>query len=191
MRAKSKSVTIDGQSASLSWCQAASVTIRPLRLCTCGVPCLTRGRLCGLQFVLVLASAVIFTAVKITGTYHLCLQVYMSAFYTVSFQESGSLWTPTIYSFSCKSSICIYTAWHSRSCPNSSSLRYNDCLVIWTFVRLTATKFKPLIFCVGIHLFRCREHLHFHDFVWHTAYTFLYTTDLDFATLEMKSSIVV
>jgi hypothetical protein len=49
-------VTTDGQSASLSWCQAASgaydqilVTIRQLRVCLCGTPSLTTGRVCRLQ----------------------------------------------------------------------------------------------------------------------------------------------
>jgi hypothetical protein len=56
-------VTTDGQSASLSWCPAASEAW--------GAPP-TRGQVCRLQLVLVLATAVIRTAVKISGTY-LCL----------------------------------------------------------------------------------------------------------------------
>jgi hypothetical protein len=36
-------------------------------------------------------------------------------------------------------------AQYSRLCPISSSFHYNDSLVTWTVVCLTATKFKPLI----------------------------------------------
>jgi hypothetical protein len=68
----------DGQSANLSWCLATSgaqdqifVTVRQLRVCSCGAPTLTRGRACRLQTQLVLANAIIFTAVKISSTYHL------------------------------------------------------------------------------------------------------------------------
>jgi hypothetical protein len=48
-----------------------------------GAPSLTRRRVCRLQLLLTLASAVILKAVKISSTYHLCLQFYMSAFYIV------------------------------------------------------------------------------------------------------------
>jgi hypothetical protein len=37
-----------------------SITLTQLRVCWCGVSSLTRGRVCHLQFLLVLASAVIF-----------------------------------------------------------------------------------------------------------------------------------
>jgi hypothetical protein len=86
--------------------------------------------------------------------------------------ESASLWIPTVYNFTCNSNIhvcTIYTrtlavsAWHSRSCSNSCSSCYNGCLVTWTVLCLTAAMLKPL---VGLRLFRCREHLHFHDIVW-------------------------
>jgi hypothetical protein len=66
-----------------------------------GALSLMRGRICRLQLLLTLASAVIFTAVRISSTCHLYLQFYMSAFYKVSCEESRSLWTPTIYSFTC------------------------------------------------------------------------------------------
>jgi hypothetical protein len=59
-------VTTDGQSASLSWCQAPSVaqgqisvTVRQLRLSWGGAPSLKRGRACRLQLLLNLASAII------------------------------------------------------------------------------------------------------------------------------------
>jgi hypothetical protein len=52
-------VTTDGQSTSLSWCQAPSgkqdrifVTVRQLRVCWCGAPSLRRGRVCRLQLLL-------------------------------------------------------------------------------------------------------------------------------------------
>jgi hypothetical protein len=60
-----------------------------------------RRRVSRLQLLLTLASAVIFTDLKISSTCHLYLQFYMSAFYIVSCQESGSLWTHNIYSFTC------------------------------------------------------------------------------------------
>jgi hypothetical protein len=108
-------VTTDGQSASLSWCQAASgaqdqflVTVRQLRVCSCGAPSLTRRWVSRLQLLLVFASAVIFTVVKFSSAYNLYLQFYMSAFYIVSCQGSGSLWTSNIYSFTFNSSILVY-----------------------------------------------------------------------------------
>jgi hypothetical protein len=58
-------VTTDGQSVSLSWCQAPSgvqdqnfVTVRQLPVSSCGLPSLTRGRVCRLQLLLSLASEV-------------------------------------------------------------------------------------------------------------------------------------
>jgi hypothetical protein len=42
-----------------------------------------------------------------SSTCHLHLQFYMSAFYIVSCQESGSLWIPAIYNFTCNSSIYV------------------------------------------------------------------------------------
>jgi hypothetical protein len=59
-------VTTDSQCSSLSWCQPAFwaqdqifVTVRHFRVCCCGAPSLMRGRVCRLQLLLVLASAVI------------------------------------------------------------------------------------------------------------------------------------
>jgi hypothetical protein len=72
----------DGQSASLYWCQAVSgaqdqifVTIRQLQVSSCGAPSLTRERVS--STISAGASAVIFTAVKISSTCHLHLQFYM------------------------------------------------------------------------------------------------------------------
>jgi hypothetical protein len=59
-------VTTDCQSASLSWNKAPIwgydqifITVRQLHVCWCGVFCLSRGRVCRLQLLLALASAVI------------------------------------------------------------------------------------------------------------------------------------
>jgi hypothetical protein len=59
-------ITTDGQSASLSWCQAPSwaqdqifVTVRQLRIRWCGAPFLMRAGVCRLQLLLALAGAVI------------------------------------------------------------------------------------------------------------------------------------
>jgi hypothetical protein len=48
-----------------------------------------------------------FTAARIRSTCHLYLQFYMSAFYTFSCRESGSLGIPAIYSCTCNCSIYI------------------------------------------------------------------------------------
>jgi hypothetical protein len=59
-------VTTDGQSTSLSWCEAhiwaqdkIFITVRQLWVCWCGAPSVTRGWVCRLQLLLVLVSAVI------------------------------------------------------------------------------------------------------------------------------------
>jgi hypothetical protein len=58
-------------------------------------------------------------------------------------------------------------AQYSRFCPIFSSFRYNDSLVTWTAVCLTAAKFKPLIITMpGFALSNIAEHLRYHDFVW-------------------------
>jgi hypothetical protein len=46
------------------------------------------------------------------------------------------------------------------------SLCYNDSLVTWTVVSLTAPKFKPYILCVRLRLVLWSEHVRSHDFVW-------------------------
>jgi hypothetical protein len=53
-------LTTDGQSDGLSWCQAQDqifFTVRQLRICWCGAPSRTRGRVCLSQLLLALASA--------------------------------------------------------------------------------------------------------------------------------------
>jgi hypothetical protein len=44
-----------------------------------------------------------------------------------------------------------------------SSFRYNSSLVTWTVVCLTAAKFKPLTFSVGLRFVQYSEHFHCHD----------------------------
>jgi hypothetical protein len=60
--------------------------------CRYGASSLRRGRVCYLP------------------RSHLYLLLYISPFYTVSCQKSGSLWTPTVYIFTCTSStyVCMY-----------------------------------------------------------------------------------
>jgi hypothetical protein len=60
-------ITTDGQSTNLSWNKAPILGLRPdfftrrqLRVCWCGAFSLTRGRVCRLHLLLVLASALIF-----------------------------------------------------------------------------------------------------------------------------------
>jgi hypothetical protein len=72
-------ITTDGQSASLSWCQApiwdprpiflllSLIILRQLRVCWCWAPSLTRGRICSFQLLLGLASAV-FVGPESRGT---------------------------------------------------------------------------------------------------------------------------
>jgi hypothetical protein len=50
-----------------------------------------------------------FTTVRISSTHHLYLQFCISAFYIVSYQESGSLRIHTIYRFTCNSSTYVCT----------------------------------------------------------------------------------
>jgi hypothetical protein len=60
------------------------ITVRQLRVFLCVAPYLTRGRICSSKLLLDLASAVIFTTVKISGTYHVYFRFYVSAFCIIS-----------------------------------------------------------------------------------------------------------
>jgi hypothetical protein len=74
-RSRSRShIATDGQSVSKSWCRAPSgvhdqiyITVWQLRSCFCGAPSLTRGRVCLLNILLALASAV-FLGPEFLGT---------------------------------------------------------------------------------------------------------------------------
>jgi hypothetical protein len=90
------------------------ITIRQLRVCSYESPSLTRGWVYHLQLFLVLASAVIFTTVKISSTCHIYFQFCMSVFYIFSRQESSSLWTLTVYSFTCNSRILYVSTIYKR-----------------------------------------------------------------------------
>jgi hypothetical protein len=75
-------VTTDGQSASLFWCQEPFgandqifITVRQLRVCCCGALSLTRERVCRLQLLLVLASAVILGSESRRTHDHILLSV--------------------------------------------------------------------------------------------------------------------
>jgi hypothetical protein len=108
-------------------------SVTQLRFCRSGAPSLTTDRS-------------VNYGVNINRTCHLHLQFCMTAFYIVSCQEPGSLWIPTIYSFTCNSSLYVHMynvykvlsayVWHSRSRPNSYSSCYNGCLFSWTVVAL-------------------------------------------------------
>jgi hypothetical protein len=119
-------VTTESQSASQYWYQAPCgttrldyffVTVRQLRFCRCRAPSLTRRRVCH-----VLRSKSLAHVIYI-------IQFYVSAFYLHSLslvKESGSLWIPTIYSFTYNFSIyvrTIYTrplsvyAWQANHVP--------------------------------------------------------------------------
>jgi hypothetical protein len=67
-----------------------------------------------LLLLLVIASTLIFTAVKFSSTCHLYLQFYMSAVYILSCQESGSLRIPTIYSLTYNCSMQYVRTVYSR-----------------------------------------------------------------------------
>jgi hypothetical protein len=51
------------------------VTVRQLRVCCCGEPSLTRGRVCRLQLLLPLASTVIFRSESCGDHYHILLSL--------------------------------------------------------------------------------------------------------------------
>jgi hypothetical protein len=69
VKSQTRNITIDGQSASLSWCQAPIwdprpnfflfylIIIKQLQTYLCGAPSLTRSRVCSFQFLLGIASA--------------------------------------------------------------------------------------------------------------------------------------
>jgi hypothetical protein len=73
-------ITTDGQSASLYWNEARVwglrpdfITVRQLRVCWCGALSLTRGRVCRLKLLLVLASAVILGSESCGIHHHILL----------------------------------------------------------------------------------------------------------------------
>jgi hypothetical protein len=97
MKSESESyVTIDGQSASLSWCQSPIwslrpdfITVRQLRVCWCEAPSLTRGRVCRLQLLLA-SPAQSFSGPSPLGlmTIFYCLRLETSLF-VASYDSQG------------------------------------------------------------------------------------------------------
>jgi hypothetical protein len=84
-------VTTDGQSASLSWAYGQNfITVRRLRVCWCGALSLTRRRVCRLQLLLALTSAVIFSGPIPVGlaTIFYCLRFETSLF-VASYDSQG------------------------------------------------------------------------------------------------------
>jgi hypothetical protein len=92
-------VTTDGQPASLSWNKAPIWGLRPdllyfwqLRVCWFGAPSLTRGRVCRLQFLLVLASAVIFWSESHRTRGHILLSQIWELPFCRLLRLAGSWW---------------------------------------------------------------------------------------------------
>jgi hypothetical protein len=90
-------VTIDGQSASLSWCQAPILDLRPdfffvwqLRVCWCGAPSLTRGRVYLLQCTIYLHFTCYYMNVYIIYTRLLSVHAQYSRSYPIF--SSFRLW---------------------------------------------------------------------------------------------------
>jgi hypothetical protein len=99
-------ITTGDQSVSHSWCQAPSwarnqifVTVRQLRFRLCGASSLTRIRVCHL-----LRSKSVLNAIYIYN--------FTCRHSTVSCQESGCLWVPTVYSFTPNSNIHMYSMYN-------------------------------------------------------------------------------
>jgi hypothetical protein len=118
---------------------------------------------------LVLASAVLFTAVKISSIYHLYLQFYMSPFYKVKIeftkpfedhdqsffsteplrsQSSCNILSDEKMGLSLMKSF-VSTGFGKQIMPILNILCYNGRLLTWTVVSLTKAKFKPLIFSMS------------------------------------------
>jgi hypothetical protein len=95
-------------------------------------------------------------AATVSSTWHICLQFYLSAFYShlsrvqflvdtyyLQFDSNPSIYVCTIYT---RPQSGLGTADHALS----HAAHVNDiCLVTWMVVGSTATKFKPLIFSVS------------------------------------------
>jgi hypothetical protein len=92
-----------------------------------GAPSLTRGRVCRLKLQVVLARAVIFTAVKISSTCHLCLQSCMPAISIVvkSLVPCGYLLFTVLYVTLAYMYVELYKTWHVISYPSSCNSCYN------------------------------------------------------------------
>jgi hypothetical protein len=89
-------IRTDGRSISKFWCRAPSgahdqrfIVVRVLRSCFCGAPSLTRGRVCILYMLLVLASAVFLGSSSLdlaTIFYCLCFE---TSLFVASYDSQG------------------------------------------------------------------------------------------------------
>jgi hypothetical protein len=94
--------TINGQSASQSWCQARLwsktryfLTVRQLRVCTCEAPSLTRVQMCRLQLLLVIAGEFIRVSGSLWTHNHILLpQILHSPTWMI--ESPGNGW-PSYY----------------------------------------------------------------------------------------------
>jgi hypothetical protein len=82
-------VTTDGQSASLSWNKAPIWGFRQLRVCWRGAPSLTRGRVCRLQLLLALASAVILGSESRETRDNILLYQFLELPFVASYDSQG------------------------------------------------------------------------------------------------------
>jgi hypothetical protein len=96
-------VTTDGQPASLSWNKAPIWGLRPdlcyclkVAVCWFGAPSLTRGRVCRLQLLLALASAVIFGSESRRTHGHILLSQIWEFPFRRLLRLAGSLWRYSI-----------------------------------------------------------------------------------------------
>jgi hypothetical protein len=111
-------VTTDGQSVSMSWCQVHSETCDQILFSVWNLLCC----LCGAPSL----TRGRVCLLSVTVTLYMS-RVYVYAIYTRPMAAQTQ---------------------NSRSCHNICSLGYNGSLDTWSVVRLTAAKFKPLIFSV-------------------------------------------
>jgi hypothetical protein len=92
-------IATDGQSVSKSWCRAPSaahdpifITLWQLRSCFCGVPSLTRGRVCLSYMMLVVASVVLLGSECLGTRYYLLLSQIWDFPFRRFLRLAGSRW---------------------------------------------------------------------------------------------------
>jgi hypothetical protein len=110
-------IATDGQSASLSWNKAPIWGLRPdlyycltVAVCWCGALSLTRGRVCRLQLLLALASAVIFWSESRRTRGHILLSQILDFPFRRLLRLAGLRWryaTPPPHGSDCPYSLRI------------------------------------------------------------------------------------
>jgi hypothetical protein len=92
-------IATDGQSVSKSWCRTPSgvhdqifITVWQLGSCFCGAPSLTRGRVCLLYMLLVLASAVFLGSESLGTDDHILLPQIWDFPFRRLLRLTGSRW---------------------------------------------------------------------------------------------------